>query len=116
VPPSSLIALMMEAVSTSETSVNFYQTSGATSQKTAIFMTAMFALRSIQPADLPSSNVAEQMESNNTLTLQNICAGWQKVIKMVALHRRIEICAVTYYKHTGDLASSDPSHAKGNCS
>jgi hypothetical protein len=36
----SLIALMMEVVSTSETSLKFYQTSrhGATTQKTAIFM------------------------------------------------------------------------------
>jgi hypothetical protein len=31
----SLIALMMEAAKTSETSVNFYQTIGATTQKTA---------------------------------------------------------------------------------
>jgi hypothetical protein len=37
-----LIALMMEAASTSETSVNFYQTrpDGATAQKTAIFIIA----------------------------------------------------------------------------
>jgi hypothetical protein len=32
--------LMMEAVSTSETSVNFYQIHGATSQKTIIFILA----------------------------------------------------------------------------
>jgi hypothetical protein len=32
------MALMMEAASTSETSVNFYQTIGATSQKTVIFV------------------------------------------------------------------------------
>jgi hypothetical protein len=31
---------MMEAASTSETSVNFYQTTGATTQKTAIFILA----------------------------------------------------------------------------
>jgi hypothetical protein len=33
-----LTALMMEAISTSETSVNFYEIHGATSQKTAIFI------------------------------------------------------------------------------
>jgi geranylgeranyl pyrophosphate synthase len=33
-------AQMMEAVSTSETSVNFYQTTGATTQKTAILIIA----------------------------------------------------------------------------
>jgi hypothetical protein len=37
---SGLIALMMEAASTSETSVNFYQLHGATTQKTAIFIFA----------------------------------------------------------------------------
>jgi hypothetical protein len=31
---------MMEAVSTSETSVNFYQIHGATSQKTVLFILA----------------------------------------------------------------------------
>jgi hypothetical protein len=36
------IALMMEAASTPETSVNFYQTTRKTTQKTAIFiLTAM---------------------------------------------------------------------------
>jgi hypothetical protein len=35
-----LIALLMEATSTSETSVNFYQSTGSTSQKTAIFILA----------------------------------------------------------------------------
>jgi hypothetical protein len=34
------IALMMEAARTSETSVNFYQTTGATIQKAAIFILA----------------------------------------------------------------------------
>jgi hypothetical protein len=34
---ASIIALMIEAVSTSETSVHFYQTTGATFQKTVIF-------------------------------------------------------------------------------
>jgi hypothetical protein len=34
------IALMMEAASTSETPVNIYQTTGATAQKTAIFILA----------------------------------------------------------------------------
>jgi hypothetical protein len=34
-----LIALMMEAASTSETSVDFYKMHGATSQKTVIFRT-----------------------------------------------------------------------------
>jgi hypothetical protein len=34
------IALMTEAVSTSETSVNFYQTYSVTAQKTAIFILA----------------------------------------------------------------------------
>jgi hypothetical protein len=33
----SIIALMMEAASTSETLVNFYQTTRRTTQKTAIF-------------------------------------------------------------------------------
>jgi hypothetical protein len=33
-----IIALMMEAASTSETSVNVYQTHGATTQKTTIFI------------------------------------------------------------------------------
>jgi hypothetical protein len=31
------IALMLKATSTTETSINFYQTTGAASQKTAIF-------------------------------------------------------------------------------
>jgi hypothetical protein len=34
--PRSMIGLMMEVVSTFETSVNLYDTHGATSQKTAI--------------------------------------------------------------------------------
>jgi hypothetical protein len=33
----AMIALMMEAASTSETSVKFYRTTGVTTQKTAIF-------------------------------------------------------------------------------
>jgi hypothetical protein len=33
-----MMALMIDAVSTSETSVNFYQTYGATCQQTVIFM------------------------------------------------------------------------------
>jgi hypothetical protein len=37
-----LIALMMEAASTSETSVNFYQIYGATTQKTAILVPQYF--------------------------------------------------------------------------
>jgi hypothetical protein len=36
----SLIALMMEAASTSETSVNFYHTTRSTTHKTAIFILA----------------------------------------------------------------------------
>jgi hypothetical protein len=36
----ALIALMMEAVSTSETLVNFYKLSGAISQKTVVFILA----------------------------------------------------------------------------
>jgi hypothetical protein len=40
-PPSSgLIALMMEAANTSETSVNFTRLHDATTQKTAIFILA----------------------------------------------------------------------------
>jgi hypothetical protein len=37
----SFLALMMEAASTSETSMNFYQTHGATTQKTAILITVV---------------------------------------------------------------------------
>jgi hypothetical protein len=36
----SPIALMMEAVRTSETSLNFYETTGAISQKAVIFILA----------------------------------------------------------------------------
>jgi hypothetical protein len=38
VTPCSLVALMKEAVCTCETSVNFYQLRGATTQKNAIFI------------------------------------------------------------------------------
>jgi hypothetical protein len=39
-PKEAIIALMMEAVSTSETSVSFYRLHGVTTQKTAIFIFA----------------------------------------------------------------------------
>jgi hypothetical protein len=39
---SIIRAMMMEAASTSETSINFYQTHGATTQKTAIFSIVLF--------------------------------------------------------------------------
>jgi hypothetical protein len=44
---ASIIRAMMEAASTSETLVNFYQIHGATTQKTAIFV--LTAVRSSNP-------------------------------------------------------------------
>jgi hypothetical protein len=49
-PPSSLIALTMQAASTSEMSVNFYQTAQSYNPKTAIFILA--AMRTSNPAYL----------------------------------------------------------------
>jgi hypothetical protein len=43
----AIIALMMEAASTSETSANFYQTTWSKSQKTAIFI--LDAVRTSNP-------------------------------------------------------------------
>jgi hypothetical protein len=43
VAPCSLVVLMMEAVSISETSVNFHH--GATTQKTAIFIFVVICMR-----------------------------------------------------------------------
>jgi hypothetical protein len=40
-------SLMMEAASTFKTSVNFYQTTGATSQKTVIFILAAVRIRNL---------------------------------------------------------------------
>jgi hypothetical protein len=41
------IALMMESANTSETLVNFYQTTGATTQKTVIFILVFLETRNL---------------------------------------------------------------------
>jgi hypothetical protein len=51
-----LAALMVEAASTSETSVNFYQLHGTTSQKTVIFILAAVRTRNLSHEEFSTTD------------------------------------------------------------
>jgi hypothetical protein len=87
VETDQLIALMMEAVTTSETLINFYHTTGATSQKTVIFK--------LQVAEMQFLRRSEGKTRKDRIRRIYI---WEE-LKIEEIHNQIERSRLRWFGH-----------------